>query len=161
MDIEPFQNLVDWHCYGCGRLNEHVDRSCLRLGSRKEVLVPLTGCLIAESLRVRGVIDGFRLTVTKVSRMDVGNVTAGQPRTWTFIDFEAADEDAERLASVLEHALLGSGGWYCDFRSNTETFVVFANRSFRYQRGNTAGRSVAADYARSAGVPEEQIDWPE
>ena len=23
MDIEPFQNLVDWQCYGCGRLNEH------------------------------------------------------------------------------------------------------------------------------------------
>jgi len=23
MDIEPFQDLVDWHCYGCGRLNEH------------------------------------------------------------------------------------------------------------------------------------------
>jgi acyl-coenzyme A thioesterase PaaI-like protein len=23
MDIEPFQNLVDWHCFGCGRLNEH------------------------------------------------------------------------------------------------------------------------------------------
>ena len=23
MRIEPFQNLVDWHCYGCGRLNEH------------------------------------------------------------------------------------------------------------------------------------------
>lgn len=23
MDPRPFQDLVDWHCYGCGRLNEH------------------------------------------------------------------------------------------------------------------------------------------
>jgi len=23
MDFEPFQDLVDWHCYGCGRSNEH------------------------------------------------------------------------------------------------------------------------------------------
>jgi acyl-coenzyme A thioesterase PaaI-like protein len=23
MYSEPFQNLVDWNCYGCGRLNEH------------------------------------------------------------------------------------------------------------------------------------------
>ena len=23
MDIEPFQDLVDWHCYGCGRSNDH------------------------------------------------------------------------------------------------------------------------------------------
>jgi acyl-coenzyme A thioesterase PaaI-like protein len=23
MEIEPFQNLVDWQCYGCGRSNEH------------------------------------------------------------------------------------------------------------------------------------------
>lgn len=23
MDPRPFQDLVDWQCYGCGRLNEH------------------------------------------------------------------------------------------------------------------------------------------
>lgn len=23
MDSSPFQDLVDWQCYGCGRLNEH------------------------------------------------------------------------------------------------------------------------------------------
>ena len=123
--------------------------------------MPLAGCLIAESLRVRGVISGLRLTVTKVTRVDAGNVGAGQPRTWTFIDFEAANEVAERLANALEQSLSSSGGWYCDFRSDTETFVVFANRSFRYPRGDTSGRAAAADYARSMGVPDEQIDWPE
>src|SRR5437660_7089670 len=78
----------------------------------------LVGGLIAESLRVGGVLDDVVLRVTKVSRADVGEVEAGQPRTWTFIDFEAADEDAEVLAGALERVLESRGGWYCDFRND-------------------------------------------
>ena len=52
-------------------------------------------------------------------------------------------------------------GWYCDFRSPTETFVVFSERVFRYPRGDTVGRSEAEAHARSVGVPESQLDWPE
>jgi hypothetical protein len=123
--------------------------------------VPLSGCLIAESLRTGGLVDGIRLTVTKVSRADVGDVDAGQPLTWTFIDFELPDDHAERFARGLEGALAHRGGWYCDFRSATETFVVFAGRTFRYPRGSQAERAVVADYARSVGVPQAQLDWPE
>lgn len=121
----------------------------------------LSGCLIAESLRVGGLVDGIRLTVTKVSRADVGDVAAGQPLTWTFIDFELPDDDAEQFARGLEGALQRPGGWYCDFRSATETFVVFASRTFRYPRGDQSERAVVARYARSVGVPEAQLDWPE
>ena len=120
----------------------------------------LVGTLIAESLRVGSTLDGLALTVRKVSRADAGNVDAGQPRTWTFFEFEAADEDAAVLAGALSRALSGAGGWYCDFRSGTETFVVFAGRVFRYQRGNAVGRGEAMAYGRSVGVPDEQLDWP-
>ena len=119
------------------------------------------GGLIAESLRVGGVLEGVPLTVTKIWRADVGDVEAGQPRTWTFLDFAAADQDVERLAGALESALERRCGWYCDFRTDTETFVIFAGRSFRYPRGDGSGRARAADYARSMGVPEAQLDWPE
>jgi hypothetical protein len=120
----------------------------------------IVGCLIAESLRVGGVIDDVPLRVTKVSRADVGDVDAGQPRAWTFIEFEAADEDADRLGDALSHALASEAGWYCDYRSDTETFVVFAGRTFRYPRGDASGRAEAADHARSVGVPVAQLDWP-
>jgi hypothetical protein len=73
--------------------------------------MPIAGGLIAESLRIGSVLEGVALTVKKISRADVGDVEAGQPLTWTFLDFEAADE--------------------------------------------------AEDYARSMGVPESQLDWPE
>jgi hypothetical protein len=96
--------------------------------------------------------------VTKVSRADI--VDAGQPVAWTFFDFEADDDDAARLADALERVLEMQGGWYCDFRSDTETFVVFAGRTFRYPRGDERGRAAAADYGRSVGVSEEQLDWP-
>jgi len=121
----------------------------------------LRGGLIAESLRVGAVLSGVDLTVRRVSRADVGDVDAGQPRTWTFIDFEAVADDAEKLAEALSAALEKRGGWYCDFRTDDDTFVVFNGRVFRYPRGDAEGRATAADYARSVGVPEPQLDWPE
>lgn len=118
------------------------------------------GVLLAESLRVGASLDELELTVTKLSREDAGDLSAGQPRTWTFVHFSVAETRAEALASLLVEAL-DEGGWYCDFRTADETFVVFAGRKFRYPRGDRRGRKEAAEYARSVGVPEGQIDWPE
>jgi hypothetical protein len=118
------------------------------------------GTLIAESLKVGAVMDDVLLTVTKVVRADVGDVSAGQSRTWTLVEFEIAIEDAVRFARVLERSLQPTGGWYCDFRSAEETFVVFAGRTFRYPRGDESGRADAVEYGRSVGVPETQLDWP-
>jgi hypothetical protein len=120
----------------------------------------LAGGLIAESLRLGSVFEGVTLTVARISRADVGDVEAGQPRTWTFLDFEAPEGDAERLAQTLEHVLEPVGGWYCDFRNDAETWVVFAGRTFRYPRGDEAGRAAAVEHGRSVGVPEPQLDWP-
>src|SRR6476660_258075 len=123
--------------------------------------MPLAGGLIAESLRIGAVLDDLGLTVRKISRANVGDVDAGQPLTWTFLDFEAPDEDAPRLAAALSDSLDPTIGWYCDFRTADETFVVFGGRIFRYPRGDRTRRSEAEAYARSVGVPDPQIDWPE
>ena len=61
------------------------------------------------------------------------------------------------LSGALDERL----GWYCDFRSATETYVVFSQRVFRYPRGDAPGREEAEAHARSVGVPESQLDWPE
>jgi hypothetical protein len=98
-----------------------------------------SGGLIADSLRVGGVLEGVSLMVTKVSRADVGDVEAGQPRTWTFLDFQIADEDTDRLAHALKRTLETRSGWYCDFHSEAETVVVFAGRTFRDPRGDAGG----------------------
>jgi hypothetical protein len=121
----------------------------------------IAGTLLAESLRTGANLDGIHLDVWKISRADDGDVDAGQPRTWTFIHFRAPTEDGERLATALSSVLAAEGGWYCDFHSNDETFVVFAGRIFRYPRGHRERRAQAEAYARSVGVPAAQIDWPE
>ncbi len=120
----------------------------------------MTGTLIAESLRVGAEITGVMLRTTTVARSPLGDVEAGQPEVWTILEFEVANEEAERLTALLEDALQAEGGWYCDFRSDDETVVVFAGKSFRYRRGEPAGRAAAIEYGRSIGVPETQLDWP-
>jgi len=57
--------------------------------------------------------------------------------------------------------VLDDSGWYVDFRSADETFVVFAGRVFRYRRRDKRRRAEAEAYARARGVPQAQLDWPE
>ncbi len=121
----------------------------------------VTGVLIAESLLKSSPLEGVTLQVRKVSRGDVGDESAGQPLTWTFIEFNVEDRDVSDLVEALSRSLDPAGGWYCDFRTAGETLVVYAGRAFRYPRGDRQGRAEAEAYGRSAGVPEAQLDWPE
>jgi hypothetical protein len=121
----------------------------------------ITGTLIAESLRVGAELGGVRLVVGKVRRADQGDTGAGQPEVWTLIEFEADEADAGALAAAFSEVLDQPGGWYVDFQTPTETFVVYARRVFRYPRGDASGRAEAAAYGRAVGVPEDQLDWPQ
>jgi len=120
----------------------------------------IEGTLIGESLRVGGEFGGVRLAVKRIWRSPSGDVGAGQPELWTFIEFQAEESDASALADGLAAALEQRLGWYADFRTKDETFVVYAGRVFRYRRGDGAARAEAQAYGRSHGVPENQLDWP-
>jgi hypothetical protein len=122
--------------------------------------VTISGTLIAESMRVGALLENLPLRIVRISRRDAGDVTVGQPPTWTIIEFEISDEHADALVAALSAALQATGGWYCDLRSAGETFVVFAGRVFRYPRGDATARGEAEEHARSVGVPDPQLDWP-
>jgi hypothetical protein len=119
----------------------------------------LRGAIVAESLRLGAVVEDVPLVLRKLERIDVG--VREQPPHWTLVWFEADDADADRLAAALAEALDGNGGWYADFHTDAEVTVVFAGRIFRYRRGDDTERVKVANYARSVGVPEEQLDWAE
>jgi hypothetical protein len=113
-------------------------------------------------LRLNVALDAVPLDVRKVTRMGpLTGLAPGQPDVWTFLEFSVPDDSAPSLADALAAALDPALGWYCDFRTDTETFVVFAGRVFRYPRGDAIAREAAAAHARSVGVPPAQIDWPE
>jgi hypothetical protein len=120
----------------------------------------IEGTLIAESMRAGAELDAVRLVTRKIRRSPQGDASVGQPELWTLIDFEAEEPDAEVLADALAKVLDPQHGWYADFRTPQETFVVYADRVFRYRRGDSSGRAEAAAYGRSVGVPEHELDWP-
>jgi hypothetical protein len=117
------------------------------------------GVLIAESIRPGATLGGLRLEVRKITRHSPADTTAEQPATWTNIDFQADEAQGEVLAAALAE-VLDERGWYADFRSDAETFVVFPGKIFRYPRGDAAERDKAQAYGRMLGVPEGQLDWP-
>jgi hypothetical protein len=123
-----------------------------------------TGVLIAESLRSGATLRGIPLRVSEIRRVAPADISAeqrasGVPTLWTLLRFEVADGDADRLARTLAESMHGFG-WYADFHTADESFVVFAGRVFRYARGDRRGRAAAESYARAIGVPEAQLDWP-
>ena len=126
--------------------------------SREETFV-IEGTLIAESLRTGTNLENMKLTVRKISRFQAQGAAGGQPGIWTTLDFEAGEAQAEDLAQTFGGAL-DQPGWYVDFRSPTETFVVFPGRTFRYPRGDKAGRAEAQVHGRQLAIPEAQLDWP-
>jgi len=119
----------------------------------------LEGSLVAESIRPGASLDDLRLLVRKIARHTRDDTTEDQPGIWTDIVFEADEKDADDLARKLADAL-DVPGWYADFRSATETVVVYHGKIFRYPRGDAAGRARAQEHGRAQGVPEEQLDWP-
>jgi hypothetical protein len=84
---------------------------------------------------------------------------AGQPRIWTFLDFEAPDDQADELAEALAAALQSETGWWADFVVGSDHVVVFAGRVFRYRIADTSARAEAVAWGRASGTPEHQLDW--
>jgi hypothetical protein len=124
----------------------------------------VSGTIIAESIRPGATLDVL-LSVRQIrrggpERLSAEQEASGIPLEWTLIEFEIDDGDALLLANALAD-ILDDVGWYVDFRSDQETFVVFARQVFRYPRGDETGRAEAEAHGRSLGVPKAQLDWPE
>ena len=119
----------------------------------------IEGTLIAESLRTGTNLENMKLMVRKISRFHAQGTTGDQPGIWTTLGFEADEAQAEDLAQAVAGAL-DRPGWYADFRSPAETFVVFPGRAFRYPRGDDTGRAEAQAHGRQLAIPQTQLDWP-
>jgi hypothetical protein len=74
------------------------------------------------------------------------------------LEFTSGSADPDLLGQKLS-AVLDSPGWYANFDSDGEVYVVFPGRVFRYARDDDEQHELAMIYARSAGIPEEQCDW--
>lgn len=117
----------------------------------------VNGVLIAESVRPGQKLDG--LVMTTFERWENPAPAAGQPSVWTILRFEStcdADELAEMFSDVLD-----APGWYVDFESDGQKFVVYPGKIFTYAAGDASGRAEAIAYGKLAEVPDDQLDWGE
>lgn len=132
-------------------------------GGRPTVLLAspnVRGTLIFESLRVGARLDDCDLTVRAIRRFATRDLPDYQPPVWTVVDFEADDLRAERLAADFS-GVLDEPGWYVNFSTASETFVIYPGKVFRYPRGDPDGRAEAQAHGRTLGVPEPQLEWTE
>ena len=118
----------------------------------------IEGTLIAESLRVGTSLENLTLTVRKISRYRAQGTTPDQPDIWCVLDFDADEAGAADLARAFTDAL-DRTGWYVNFQSPAESFIVFPDRIFRYPRGDETGRAEAQAHGRQIGIPDPQLDW--
>jgi hypothetical protein len=122
------------------------------------------GTIILESLRPDATITGFRFVVREIGRgrpkLSPQQAAAGIPGVWSEIQFELEEEKAGELAETLSRTL-DTLGWYANFSSETETYVIFPGRVFRYSRGDPQHRAEAQAHGRALGIPEHQLDWTE
>ena len=116
------------------------------------------GGLIAESIRVGTRLDGLPMLITRISRRAVDNATPDQPNVWTMIEFEVDASHAEQLATALSQ-VLNEPGWYTDVQSESDVFVAFPGRVFRYRRGDRQALAEVQIHARTLGIPDSQLDW--
>jgi hypothetical protein len=119
----------------------------------------LEGVLIAESLQVGTELTGIPLQVTKITCIRVAAMAPDQPKQWALLDFAAEEDQAGPLAEQMASALAHTGGWYVNYNTTAEAFVVFPGKVFRYPRGQAEGRDTAQAHGRSIGIPEPQLDW--
>ncbi len=126
----------------------------------RDTVGSVNGTLILESLKVGTSLDEVDVVMRQIRRFATQDVPDYQPPVWTVVEFEADDAEAQRLAADLA-GVLDQPGWYVNFSTSSETFVVFPDKVFRYPCGEPAGRSEAQAYARELGVPATQLDWSE
>jgi hypothetical protein len=116
------------------------------------------GYVIAESMRPGSQLEGNAFTLNRINRYKVDNPTDDQPSAWTMIHFDFPEDQAESVANALAD-VLDSPGWYTNFDTHDDTFVIFPGRVFRYPRGDHAARTEAEAVAVTLGIPAPQIDW--
>jgi hypothetical protein len=122
-------------------------------GQQSETEAVIRGAILAESLKPGTGFDGRDMRIIRCARNEVTGAADYQPPIWTLIEFEAPASSSDALARELAGSLL-SPGWYANWNSGTEATVVFPGKTFRYPRGDQAGRAEAQVHGRSVGVPE-------
>ena len=116
------------------------------------------GLILKESLEGTDVLKDDRIIITKEKIWKVGRrAVVWQPKVWTAIYVEGAEEDIENVADIISNSILDK--WYANLSIAATEYVIFHKKIFSYSKGDDDKKQKAKIYGKSIGVPEHQLDW--
>ncbi len=115
----------------------------------------MKGFVIKESLKDESLLNEIKIKKTETWKVE--DVAKNVPKVWTALTFEALDKNSSKLAEHISNTIHPS--FYVNFNTEEEQFIIFANKIFRYPRGDMEMRAQAQDYGSQIGIPKMQLEW--
>lgn len=116
------------------------------------------GLILKESLESTDVLIDERIKIIKEEIWKVGRRAVDwQPKVWTAIYIEGAEEDIENVADIISNSILDK--WYANLSIAATEYVIFHKKIFSYAKGDVEIKQEAKNYGKLNGVPEHQLDW--
>ena len=105
------------------------------------------GLILKESLESTDILIDERITITKEEIWKVGRRAVDwQPKVWTAIYVEGADEDIEDIAVIISNSILDK--WYANLSISTSEYVIFHKKIFSYSKGDDDKKQKAKIYGK-------------
>ena len=119
-----------------------------------------TGTIIEESLEDKSVLDGIKITSTKVESITKKHKTPWV-KQWTLHKVEIEPHEAQSIARQLNKALDSEHlhSWYADFKNENTHFIIFRDKVFKIDRTKEEEYAEATKYGLTLGIPDYQIDF--
>jgi len=116
------------------------------------------GTIIEESLDNKEVLSDVKILETSVENVTERDKTQWLKK-WTLHKVEVGENDAERIARLLETALEKEHPWYADYKNENFHYIIFRGKVFKISRNDAQGFQQAKEYGISLGIPEYQCDF--
>ena len=115
-----------------------------------------TGLILRESLVNESALRFVE--IVKTETWEVPHHGLSQPLTWTALHIQGEVSSIEEFTHSLATSMK-SAGWYANFTLETEEFVVFPGKVFRYKIGDLESKQAAKAFGLQLMIPERQLDW--
>ena len=116
------------------------------------------GVIIEESLRDVAVLTDIRITSTEVESVTEKHQTPWLT-CWTLHTVEIEAGEAPGIAEKISRSMDTRDNWYADFKNNKLHFVIFRDKIFCVELGNSAQYEEVVKYGLSLGIPSYQLDF--
>lgn len=118
-----------------------------------------SGVIIEESLTSKNILNALTILDTKTEEVTEKHQTPWLTQ-WRLHTVCIDPNIVFEVASELSHALEAEHPWYADFNNEERYFVIYKNKIFSWEKGDTVTPQKAQEYGISLGIPEYQVNFP-